>query len=417
MHPRASHALAPIAALALISPLAAAQGTVHVVDDDGGPGVDFSSLQAAVNAAVDGDVVLIRSGSYAGLTLTDKDLVLVADQGAQVTVNAAPSVTQLSAGKSVLLQGLTLRGNPGLRLANNTGAVVVDDCDVFGVQPGLWSTLPYGMQVVDCASVTVTGSTVQLAQPGFGEPALRTQNSRVFLFDSDFHGPAGAFGTYGDGSDGGPGATVAGGELFASGCRFLGGDGGDGGVSVWTSDCGDGGNGGPGLVSLAGGGTPQLTLQDSLTQAGAGGVKSAFGTPPCVDGVDGLPVAMAVGSPTVVTEEARSLSVSSPVRAGAPFTLNAGGQPGELVVLTFSAAPAPQISPLWTGVLVPEIASLGSVSLGAVPAGGDLEIAASLGLPPGAPSQVLVLQAVHLGTGGLPVAGAPATTVVLDAAL
>jgi pectin methylesterase-like acyl-CoA thioesterase len=56
---------------------AAALADVHVVDASGGG--DFTTLQAAVNAAADGDTLLVRSGSYDGFLLTGKGLSIVAE--------------------------------------------------------------------------------------------------------------------------------------------------------------------------------------------------------------------------------------------------------------------------------------------------------------------------------------------------
>ncbi|MHC4945954.1 MAG: hypothetical protein ACYTG7_23315 [Planctomycetota bacterium] len=41
---------------------ASGQGQVWIVDDTIGPGVDFTTIPDAVNAAADGDVLLVRHG-------------------------------------------------------------------------------------------------------------------------------------------------------------------------------------------------------------------------------------------------------------------------------------------------------------------------------------------------------------------
>ncbi|TAJ24609.1 MAG: hypothetical protein EPO68_01225, partial [Planctomycetota bacterium] len=77
----------------LVSTLAALAASAHaaqvwVVGPTPGPGIDFTSVQAAVAAASSGDVILVRpalAGTYAGeLTLGAKALTIVADGGAQV---------------------------------------------------------------------------------------------------------------------------------------------------------------------------------------------------------------------------------------------------------------------------------------------------------------------------------------------
>jgi len=59
----------------------AALANHYVVDDAPGPGVDFVGIEAAVAAAVDGDVLIIRPGSYAAIDLSEA-LTLVCDAGA-----------------------------------------------------------------------------------------------------------------------------------------------------------------------------------------------------------------------------------------------------------------------------------------------------------------------------------------------
>ena len=59
---------------------------VHVVDATGGPGSDFTSIQAAVNAAADDDVVLIRTGSYVAFTIDNVSLSVLADSGSTVSI-------------------------------------------------------------------------------------------------------------------------------------------------------------------------------------------------------------------------------------------------------------------------------------------------------------------------------------------
>jgi hypothetical protein len=56
----------------------AAAGATWVVDDDGGAGVDYMTIQAAVNAAAAGDTIEVRSGMYAENVDMGKRLMLPA---------------------------------------------------------------------------------------------------------------------------------------------------------------------------------------------------------------------------------------------------------------------------------------------------------------------------------------------------
>lgn len=98
---------------------------VLVVDDSGGASVDFTSIAdaVAVAAAGDGDVVLVRTGSYAGDVVVDgKSLVLTADTDAAVDHHGRLAVQNLAAaggtglavqdGAQAELLGTLLQGGP-----------------------------------------------------------------------------------------------------------------------------------------------------------------------------------------------------------------------------------------------------------------------------------------------------------------
>ena len=71
-----------------------AMATTWTVDDDGAdlPGADFNQIQPAIDAASDGDTVLVYPGTYTSTqpgqvaNLTDKSITLVSANGAAVTV-------------------------------------------------------------------------------------------------------------------------------------------------------------------------------------------------------------------------------------------------------------------------------------------------------------------------------------------
>src|SRR4029079_10896693 len=71
-----------------------------------GSGGTFADIQPAVDAARDGDAVLVRTGSYSGFTIPDKSLVVAADAGATVDVQGSVRVDGLAAGRSVLVAGI-----------------------------------------------------------------------------------------------------------------------------------------------------------------------------------------------------------------------------------------------------------------------------------------------------------------------
>src|SRR5262245_50864538 len=71
--------------------------TVWVVDDNGGPGVDFTDIPPAIAAAADGDILLVKAGSYSHFTLSGKGLRILGEGSDSTFVSSSPS----SAGTSI----------------------------------------------------------------------------------------------------------------------------------------------------------------------------------------------------------------------------------------------------------------------------------------------------------------------------
>jgi hypothetical protein len=92
-------------------------GPAHAVDRLVGPGRPYATIQAAVNASSDGDVLLIAAGTYdEAITIDELDLSLVA-QGAVVLVYRDDSILRIDDAE-VSLTGLTFvpDGGRALRL-------------------------------------------------------------------------------------------------------------------------------------------------------------------------------------------------------------------------------------------------------------------------------------------------------------
>lgn len=93
--------------------------SIRVVDAANGPGTDFTSLPAAVAAAVSGDVLLVRPGSYAPFWVSGKDLhIFGAGPDACFIEGPAPysyfsdyvQIAGVPSGTSFDLAGFTVRG-------------------------------------------------------------------------------------------------------------------------------------------------------------------------------------------------------------------------------------------------------------------------------------------------------------------
>ena len=93
-------------AIVLLAPVALAQN-VLVVDPSGANGA-FLVPQTAVDAAADGDLILIKSGDYQSVAIVGKGLTMAADSGALVIFENRISVKNLPASSQVVLDGFDL---------------------------------------------------------------------------------------------------------------------------------------------------------------------------------------------------------------------------------------------------------------------------------------------------------------------
>ena len=98
--------------LSLLLLASSVQADVLVVDSSGGPGWDFTDLPPAVAAAAEGDIVLVREGTYQGFTL-DKGLTITAEEGDVVELVGSIVVEGLPSGSTATLVGLRPIPQPG----------------------------------------------------------------------------------------------------------------------------------------------------------------------------------------------------------------------------------------------------------------------------------------------------------------
>lgn len=408
-----------------------ARADVLIVDDDGGAGVDFTNLQAAVLAAADGDTLLVKHGTYAPVVILGKSLHLVAEVGAHALLQSPTGsslglgVENLAAGQFVTLRGLTVASNltslpgPAVTIRSSQGEVWMEDCVVTG---GV-AVLPFpGFPAMGGDAVLVDGARLTAVRCTFtgggvdapslpgssGGDGLLVPDGEVRLHGCTLVGGAASSGPDcgGTAETAGNGATVRddfpGGFLFAEATSFRGGDGGDGPGE-------DGANGGTGLRVQ---GLPQVLWLDSTFAAGAGGA----GNGGCLDGAPGLAVDAPPGAIGSFAGRSYPFSVTSPVRTGATAVLGFEADPGDLLFLGFALEPLALLVPALAGVAHYDPFLPGTL-LGATPATGTLDVPLLFGpLPPGVESVGVYLQSVVLTTGLQARLGAPSVLHVLDAA-
>lgn len=310
--------LRSLAALTVLCPFAASQATLRVATYPG-PEVDFTSIQAAVDAATDGDLILVDSGSY------------------QETVHIV--------GKGLTVQG---SGNVALFLppAGPTGVALLDIRDLTTSQEVHFRAISlirvtglagHAAHIVDCAGPVWLEEIFLDTYDGHGVVVEHSGN--VVLSDLFIQSNAASKDELGEALPS-HGLVVSGGSLvhafqiFASGSHTpplftvnpLPATGGSGG-SFLIDGCLTAAPGGPALETVIDlGPFTEISLKSTQLVAGISGTADAGcavqppPTPAVVDPADGV---------KTVPGSARLLSVPSvPTPLGA-FELQIQGQPDE----------------------------------------------------------------------------------------
>jgi hypothetical protein len=420
----------PVASLALaavsLAPSAAAD--VLVVDAASGP---YFALQAAVDAALPGDTLLVRGGSYATCLVNAKPLSIVGDAGADVQIAGAVRVRSLPAGTLFALSNVTVTGTAGtlstrygLYLSDNQGSVRVANAFFTGAPgfggaqrdgaDGLYVELSPDVVATRCGffgGQGLNGWEDGVGKSGSGVRA--TSGSTVALWDCVLeggHGQAGVSNAY-DAGLGGHGLHASGSTtLFLSGCFAYGGNGGNGANPAFRWSIG--GTGGDGARLDAGALARVLELHAAGGQGGENWVGLALsGFAP-----DGLSRS-GPGTFVDLPGTARELQAPAVVRQGAPLTLTFRGQPGDRIGLIPDRESAHAFLGGLSGVgCVPIVRPLQALVVGTVPAGGELSWALPVDwLEPGEAAAALHLQAIAMPASGNPRLGSALTVTVLDA--
>src|SRR5690348_16293494 len=125
------HTLASFVLLLLAT---SARAGVLVVDPSGGPGT-FGDDASAAAAESDGDVLLVKSGTYGGFTITNKALDLVADAGATVVVSGTVRVQSLATTRTFTMTGFEVVGIAhftAMSVESCAGTVRLQGCTLRG---------------------------------------------------------------------------------------------------------------------------------------------------------------------------------------------------------------------------------------------------------------------------------------------
>jgi hypothetical protein len=317
-----------------------ARAEVIVVDPGGGPG-GAALLQAAIDAAVSGDILVLRPGDYSSLPgghpqIVEKSLSLVVDGPPGSVVLSGLSVTSGDPAFRLLLRGLHVAPAPmtaldggAVELSLVLGSVWFEDCDFAGSLapsgnpvPGLHTNATIGFSLVMLVRCTILGAKGPDEVPGIsaaraGAPGIdMLPISKLSIYECTVRGGRGGDGDpfVGGGTstaDGGAGLTGIGVyPLSIMQTSLVGGDEGEANPAATKP--------GSGLVATV----VDLKQRDSVIQAGS---VNGSGTP-----VGDITV---IGGFTSETFPAagRGLSVPSPLRERESSVLHAHGEVGDAV--------------------------------------------------------------------------------------
>ncbi len=420
---------------ALTLAMAAAPVFADVLVVNAAGGADFTAIQTAIDAAVDGDTILVESGSYAGFTIDGKGLVVVEDTSANVQIQSTIVVRNVPLAGRVVLNGLKVKAPTtssatsfGLHAQNNAGAIRLHACDIAGGDgangaPNCSTTLhaspgSTGLQLENSPDVAFTecyawggkggNHGCPIAEnPGAGGDAVVCQSSRVVAYMSEFF--AGDAGSGGDGPASGGDAVQldVGSGAFVAGSLVLGGHGSN--PTFDLPSCGPAGSGGAGLHWV---GAPSFLWRlGGLLDGGAGG-----STPGCSNqGMQG-PAALGIGAPFTFVVSPLALQIQSVAREGQTIAITFVGDPGDRVGLIESDDTAFLGVAAWRGFLIVDDSAgpKRSLKFGVIPPSGTLTRSFHVPmLPSGVESNVRYLQAYRTAVSGTTL-GSFVPMVVLD---
>ena len=317
----------------------------------GAPSGGFTQINDAVQAAQDGDVILVWNGTYSPVSIVNKTLVIEpAEQPAAITIVSTFSIQDLASSRSVQIRGIKTHR---LSVLNCLGPVRIENYRPIS------SGLSNGGSFTNCSSVTILDSN--LLGSGHG---LTFDNSLVSVFNVDILGglEAGSFG-WTNGADG----VVASGtsHVFWSAGSATGGEG-DGFLSLSQHTCGIGGHG--------------VVVHASATFEHIGGV-FAGGSGGSFSCGNGLPI-IAPNGISRIQAAPRYLSASPVIFDNAEIGMRFDGVPGDAVSYSVSEAPAhvqgPEIGPTL-------VANPVWIAAGTIPSSGVLHVTHTM---PGLPMQM-----------------------------
>jgi hypothetical protein len=366
------------------------------------------ALSNAVNAAVDGDTLIVLAGSYDGFRLDGKGLSIVAASAGTVTVGPA-IVRNVLVGHDTVISGLSFPD--GLQILSCTCAVRLQSV-VAGPGPSAPLALPGLLLGLD-SDVALIRCSLQGKYGVYGHAdatgGVEASSSNVAVYDCLAQGGSGlgSFLPYSAGA-GANGLSASDSTVMTSNSQFIGGQGGYGGYYACNGE-----QGGDGI--RLDGSTPAPAiwyLRDCGERAGVGG--SLFPNGNCHDGDNGLPLDV-TGFAVVAQFPAvhRALRAPGLVHENTEIQLVFSGVPGDRVSLYSSSSTQFELSEPLQGVFLFGSPAR-SVRMGTIPATGTLNTTLHIdALGPGVEASTRYVQAIFVDRTDVATLGSPAVIEVV----
>ncbi|TAJ04859.1 MAG: hypothetical protein EPO68_16855 [Planctomycetota bacterium] len=400
---------------------------VHVVAPSAGPGVDFTSISAAVAAAQDGDLVLVKSGTYAPFQIQSKGVHVVEDAGADARIGIGGagicSVSNTLADQTAWLHGFASASPLDFAIDACTGPVLLTGLTWTSGTAGSRMTASDAVMLRSCSftgaaghsDCTWVGSACACSQLHAGAPGLFATDSRISVHSSVLNGgyglsASGLWPCFYSATPGGPGLLLANSRaLMQSICH--GGPGGAG-IKLLDGTCAE--LGAPGAAGvLATDAASHIDFTGPFVSAADG----AGGLPPCGSVAPSAPDYDGPQSGIGVIGYLPTLLAPAVVREGQSATLSGRALPGFTLLAVSGQADLLEIPGL-LGWAVPTAPAL--FALPTTPPGGLGLVDYSLTLPitelgAGVDFVIVHAQVIQLDTSGTGRVGESRPIALLDA--
>lgn len=393
--------------VAFFLPATHTQADVWVVDAAGGG--DFTEIQAAIDASMDGDTILIRPSPtrYASFDILGKGLHVSGVEGALVQVGSA-YIEAVPAGMTVALSGLDLLGTAArlaaVRVLHTDATVRLTNCvatHVANLQPTIFLVRANDVTLIDCEIWNGRGIRPMMS-------GLYAMQSRVAVYGGSIRGADGESNMWTPSGSGSPAIHLQASLVFLQDVSVRGGDGGD------TCDGGPGA-GGHGLILEYGSFAAAIDTMPLPGSPGKGlggwSCHQSFGAPGEPVSADEISFWEDLPGPI------RRMRGPALVKEGTHVALRFEGMPGDELFLLEGDTGMFALTPALNGVLhLQPGAGSAEPSIGVVPPSGVLLIDVPIPtLPPGAAHQRSLLQMFARDAAGRRVAGSPAIREIISA--